>query len=1267
MKISAFRTLAILCLLLALSTNALAQEATSGWKIQLENAKAFIENQGQFNHPNVEGSILYAYDDAQTKIYFTEKGTAYSFVDMERREKEKRLDFTSFEDWFEYDKKEGRYDVTLDFAAFKWENANLGVDIIPSEQRQDYFSYSYKDNRGEVVNQNFLRGYKTLTYRNIYPGIDVVYTFHPVNGLKYTIVVHPGADPSKIKMNYTETPWLDAIGNLHVETVFGDILDHAPVTYYQDDPDQSVPTSFAVDQNIVTFHVEPYDPTRTLIIDPWVQTPTLNISNGVWECERDGAGNVYIIGGDMPMRLLKYNSTGTIQWTYTTPWDTTNSWLGTFATDLAGNSYVTSGSIAELQKILPNGTMDYYNNAPLLSGDEYWNISFNCDQTKLIIGGTSGVAFPVVNLWGAIFDINTSNGSINSVAHVGSMPSLMDLQEVRSLTSCKNARYYYLMHDTIGCIDENFGACPSSGPSLFEINSTYYLAYKSETYRPNNGNAGIMCIRANPAWLYSANGTNVHKRMLSDGTIVGAASIPGGSSVTVLGDHQIENSGLEIDSCGYVYAGSTNCVAKYDDNLNLITTYATSYRVSDLTVTNSGNLIIAGTTGDNSWTVPRTGYVEYINMSTCNPQALICCDANICPVSPVCSVDPAFNLNASSPGGTWSGPGITDPVNGTFNPAIAGQGMHWVYYTQPCGTDSILVVVNLCAQVDICQELNGDLSVTGGTGPYNWYVGSLGSDCSQCLFAPLCFPAAANCPIYFINWTLIGSGTSITPTGDTICVVDTYSNSDTTFFYGALPQCGICPDLSAATSSLVNATCNGSTDGSFFVQVPAGTAPFDYYLELGGSPVAQFLNTGSTQTFTGLGAGTYTLYIEDDNNCGDTITVTITEPAPVTVSISGSISFCTGSNTVLTATGGFASYSWSSGEFTQSIVVTTGGTYTVTVTNGSGCPGTDEVNVTEMTAADATITSAGPFCFLDGPSNMTAVDPGGTWSGTGITDPNTGTFDPSIAGIGTVQIIYTISGSCGDADTIMVDIVSLFDATITPAGPFCTNDDTVHLLSADPGGSWTFNGTASPNVFDPAGMGAGTHEIIYTIPGNCGNADTISILVNQAPTLGGGSTNETCEDANDGTIILLINSGTPPFDASWSNGDTGTELDSLMPGYYNVTVTDSNGCHAATMFTVIQSDISCYDPIVYVPNIFTPNGDGTNDILYVRGRGIETLQFIVYDRWGERVFKTEDPNQGWDGTFRGKPVESAVFVWYLKATLSNDETIKRKGNVTIIR
>ncbi len=88
---------------------------------------------------------------------------------------------------------------------------------------------------------------------------------------------------------------------------------------------------------------------------------------------------------------------------------------------------------------------------------------------------------------------------------------------------------------------------------------------------------------------------------------------------------------------------------------------------------------------------------------------------------------------------------------------------------------------------------------------------------------------------------------------------------------------------------------------------------------------------------------------------------------------------------------------------------------------------------------------------------------------------------------------------------------------------------------------------------------------------------------------------------------------------------------------------------------------------VFVPNIFSPNGDGFNDILYVRGKGISDLQFIIFNRWGEKVFETTDVNKGWDGTFKGEPANLAVFVYVLKGKFTNGKTIDEKGNFTLLR
>ncbi|MEP7169887.1 MAG: gliding motility-associated C-terminal domain-containing protein, partial [Bacteroidota bacterium] len=91
------------------------------------------------------------------------------------------------------------------------------------------------------------------------------------------------------------------------------------------------------------------------------------------------------------------------------------------------------------------------------------------------------------------------------------------------------------------------------------------------------------------------------------------------------------------------------------------------------------------------------------------------------------------------------------------------------------------------------------------------------------------------------------------------------------------------------------------------------------------------------------------------------------------------------------------------------------------------------------------------------------------------------------------------------------------------------------------------------------------------------------------------------------------------------------------------------------------------EPQIFIPNAFTPNDDGNNDILYVRGNLIRELLLRIYDRWGEKVFETNIPGTGWNGTYNGKPVQPGVYDYYLDATCYNNEKFFKKGNVTVIK
>ncbi len=124
----------------------------------------------------------------------------------------------------------------------------------------------------------------------------------------------------------------------------------------------------------------------------------------------------------------------------------------------------------------------------------------------------------------------------------------------------------------------------------------------------------------------------------------------------------------------------------------------------------------------------------------------------------------------------------------------------------------------------------------------------------------------------------------------------------------------------------------------------------------------------------------------------------------------------------------------------------------------------------------------------------------------------------------------------------------------------------------------------------------------------------------------------------------------------------------------------ASGIFPITLITYIPNSVNCIDtlfaqsvnvnsnPDLFIPNTFTPNGDGHNDIFKVRGPLYEIFYFAVYDRWGELMYDTTDPSQGWDGIFKGKQADPGVFGYYVKAKCSEGSTeIFKKGNVTLVR
>jgi len=949
-----------------------SQDIEVDWSHADVSPKRFIENKGQFDGRNFNGSeqTLFAVDQGAFQIYFSKNGLTYC---IEKKEKNRN-------------RKEGSHEPKVKYyrtiVQTQWVGANKNTKIIPINKCNDYYSYSFYDD-GRVVNINHIPGYKKIVYKELYPNIDVEYVFHPKEGIKYALILHPGADPSQIRIQY-KTPHanikdgdiaiqLNQLGQIEINTALGNIIEHKPMSFYSSSK-TGINSSYVFENKVLTFELDNYDKTQEVIIDPWIVSPTFNSSTAVWEVETDGAGNVYVIGGETPMDLKKYNSAGILQWTYSTPWDTATVWLGTLATDAAGTSYITSGTAPEMERIDNAGNMIWHSNGgggTMGISDEMWSITFNCDNTKLIVGGTKGPPLFGFDYYAAIYDIDMSNGNVLNTVTVaytdisvfGATP-----EEVRSISSSRNAKYIFLTHDQVGAINQILGVCPTDDP-VFQVDNTHNLGYKCENYLPPGQNGGgLKALVANDNYFYTHAGDEIHRWSLNNGTLLNSVALPGGNATTGFGGRVVDNSGLAVDDCGNVYAGSMNNVVKFDSALNILSQSSVLFTVYDVSVNSNGEVLAVGAQSNNSVT-NRNGRIESINMSACAQYALVCCDASICPVGPFCDTDPAINLTTTSPSGTWSGPGITNTTTGTFDPSVAGQGTHIIVNTIGCGSDSIIIVVNTCAILTVCLEFNGDLTVSSGTAPYTWQSQTTTQDCSLCFPPGNCgFPPGCDFPV--TTWTTYSTSATATPPGTfPIQVIDNSSNTLQIDSLGGIPFCSS-PCTLTVTSSVTNALCNGGCDGTATANPSGGTSPYTYQWDS---------NAGNqtSQTATVLCAGSYFVTVTDNAGCADTISVTVNQPAPLTISAISTPIMCNGgSDGTATATpsGGASpyNYAWSDGQLTALATGLAAGTYIITVTDNNNCIADTTVVVTEPTILALSTSSVDENCgAADGSATLT--------------------------------------------------------------------------------------------------------------------------------------------------------------------------------------------------------------------------------------------------------------------------------------------------------
>jgi PKD repeat protein len=228
------------------------------------------------------------------------------------------------------------------------------------------------------------------------------------------------------------------------------------------------------------------------------------------------------------------------------------------------------------------------------------------------------------------------------------------------------------------------------------------------------------------------------------------------------------------------------------------------------------------------------------------------------------------------------------------------------------------------------------------------------------------------------------------------------------------------------------------------------------------------------------------------------------------------------------------------------------------ITNGDGCSDYDETMIVVMPNPDATITPVGIVCITDPPVTLRAHDPGGVWSGPGVTG---NIFTPSAAGSGNHVITYNITdlNGCSDSDQIILTVATP-DATIDPVDTLCVNGPKVLLTAHDLGGIWSGKGVTG-NLFDPSIAGPGSHVISYFIINqNCKDSDTTTIVVMPVPEI---VIDEVPDQFINNPPVTL--NATPPGGIFSGNGVTGNTFDPSIAGFGThtiryVTVPDQFGC-----------------------------------------------------------------------------------------------------------
>ena len=477
----------------------------------------------------------------------------------------------------------------------------------------------------------------------------------------------------------------------------------------------------------------------------------------------------------------------------------------------------------------------------------------------------------------------------------------------------------------------------------------------------------------------------------------------------------------------------------------------------------------------------------------------------------------------------------------------------------------------------------------------------------------------------------------------------------------------------------INPTCFGVNNGSINTVASGGTQPYTY----------NWSNFENSDNIDSLIAGTYFVTVSDANLCTTTANITLVNPLAITVSALSNDLSCYNNNTgsidlsILSGGIGTLNYSWSNGALTQDIIGLNSGNYEVTVTDANNCSTIASFTISQPDSMFSNMSAVSPNCN-GGNTGFAEIDVfGGTpaytysWNSSPIQTTNIA----SGLSAGTYIVAVTDQNGCLLVDSVTITSNNPLTILVDSINTTCYNSTNGSIVINASGGqppyNYILNGISQTNnVFNNLSSGSYSVEVIDL--NGCSVFKTINITAPNGFYLFLDASDRTI---SRGDVVTLTardsNSTTPIINYEWTplsdiicisspvcNTVTSVPIETTL---YTVTAMNADSCLASDTITINVRQ----DKAVFIPSVFSPNGDGKNETFDFQILGAENVFVSIWNRFGQNIYT--NPNQkngigqGWDGTFKGEYVPLETYTYQFEVTYYDGTKRTLSGSVTVLK